>query len=86
MAELYLAGADRARADEIVRYARSRLGEDAMRATSWAALRRAVRAPRRPGRAAAAAPAEDPDLASARAALAAAQLIQSTSAPKGATP
>jgi hypothetical protein len=86
VAQLYLAGGDRARADEIARYARSRLGEAAMRAAPWNAIRRAVRT--RPGPAAsdASAAPEDPDLAAARAALAAARLVQASPTPKGAKP
>jgi len=85
VAQLYLAGSDRARADEIVRYARSRLGEATLRSATWAALRRAVRD--RPAPAGAQAPAaDDPDLAGARAALTAARLVQTPPLEKGATP
>lgn len=86
VAALYLAAGDRARADEIVRYARSRLGAAAMQAPAWAALRRRVRgAPAAAARAGA--PAQDQDLAAARAALDAARLVASEKpVRKGATP
>lgn len=86
--ELYLAGGDRARADEVVRYARSRLSDASMRAAVWTGLRRAVRpTPTLPSAAnrASPSPGTDLDLASARAALDAAHLIPSTSR-KGAPP
>lgn len=85
VAELYLEAGDRARADEIVRYARVKLGEAAMKRPIWAALRRGVRAA--PRTASAAAPEEDPDVSAARAALDAAKVV--SAAPKkrkGATP
>jgi hypothetical protein len=86
VAGLYLAAGDRARADEIVRYARSRLGEAAMRTGAWVTLRRAVRGPPRPATPAAEAIAPDPDLASAQAAVAAARLVATPPARKGAMP
>jgi hypothetical protein len=87
VAELYLEAGDRARADEIVRYARSRLGEAAMKRPIWAALRRGVRVTTPAEPAPAAGP--DPDIAAAQAAVQAARLV--TAAPaapqkKGATP
>ncbi len=87
VAELYLEAGDRARADEIVRYARSRMGEAAMKRPIWAALRRGVRFTPPAGPAASAGP--DGDLTAAQAALDAARLV--TAAPaapkkKGATP
>ena len=85
VAGLYLAAGDRARADEIVRYARSKLGAAAMQAPPWAALRRRVRGG--PATARSAAPAQDPDLAAARGALDAARLVTSQQpVRKGATP
>jgi hypothetical protein len=85
VAGLYLAAGDRARADEIVRYARSKLGAAAMGAPAWAALRRRVRGA--PTAARAAPPTQDPDLADARGALDAARLVTSQQPlRKGATP
>lgn len=88
MATLYLAAGDRAHADEIVRYARSRLPEASLRTAAWMGLRRGVRPPAPPSTAAPdAAEQPDPDLAAAEAALAAARLV--TAPPvtkKGATP
>jgi hypothetical protein len=84
VAALYLDGGDRVRAEEIVRFARSRLGEAALRAPEWRAMRRAVRVPR--GRAApprgAPPSSPDPELSAARSALDAARLAQ----PKGERP
>jgi len=85
VAGLYLAADDRARADEIVRYARSKLGAAAMQAPAWAALRRRVRGA--PAAARAAPPPQDADLAAARGALDAARLVTSQQPVRnGATP
>lgn len=85
VAGLYLAAGDRARADEIVRYARSKLTAATMREPAWSALRRGVRpAPAAPS---AAPRTEDADLTAARAALEAARLVTPEQpARKGATP
>lgn len=86
VAELYLEAGDRARADEIVRYARSRLGEAAMKRPIWTALRRGLRpAPATPAAAPAPAP-EDADVSTARAALDAARLVAAPPQEKGAKP
>lgn len=75
VAELYLEAGDRARADEIVRYARSKMGEAAMKRPIWAALRRGIR-PSAPAPAPAAGEsAEATELSAANAAVAAARLI-----------
>jgi hypothetical protein len=82
IAQLYLAGGDRVRADEVLRFAGTRLPRAALTAPGWTAVARALRA--RPGAPAPAAPAgPDPDLAGARAALDAARLA---SLRKGTTP
>jgi hypothetical protein len=92
VAALYLQGNDRVRADEIIRYARSRLGEPAMKDPVWAALRKTVRAgAARAARAATRDAAEpsapaDPDLAGAQAAVSAARLLQPPHAQEGAKP
>jgi len=71
--ELYLAGGDRVRADEVLRFARTKLSKKELAAPGWAALARALRGPAAaPDRVPA--PDEDPDLAAARAALDAAKL------------
>lgn len=83
VASLYLAGGDRARAEEIVRFAGSRLGAAALRAPAWRDIRRTLRVPRRgPAPAPRGAAAPDPDLSAARAALDAARLVQ----PRGEKP
>jgi hypothetical protein len=84
VAELYLEAEDRARADEIVRYARSRFGEAAMKRPIWAALRRAVRATRSAEGPASDTP--DSDVTAAQAALDAAKLVTAAPKKKGATP
>jgi hypothetical protein len=98
VAALYLQGRDRVRADEIVRYARSKLGEAAMKNPGWAALRKAVRAgavkaarvasrPAAEGAPAAEPPEpSDPDLAGAQAAVSAARLALPPPAQEGAQP
>jgi len=86
IASLYLAGGDRARADEIVRYARSRLGDGAMRVAEWAALRSGLRRPAASLGSTPAPDAPDSDLAAARGALAASRAISTPTARKGATP
>ncbi len=95
VAGLYLKGNDRVRADEIIRYARSRLGEASMKDPTWAAMRKAVRAgavkaARSAARATApadepSAPA-DPDLAGAQAAVSAARLLNPPPAQEGIKP
>jgi len=72
VARLFLAGGDRVRAEEIVRFAGTRLSAAELARPEWAALRRAVRP-----RPAAQPPADikDPDLEAARAALEAARLV-----------
>jgi hypothetical protein len=82
---LFLAAGDRARADEIFRYARSKLGTAGMQAPPWVALRRRIRGA--PAAVPAAAPTQDVDLAAARGALDAARLVTSQQpVRKGATP
>ncbi|MFO0580812.1 MAG: hypothetical protein U0229_00920 [Anaeromyxobacter sp.] len=71
--QLYLAGGDRVRAGEILRFARTRLTKRELATPAWTALARALRTPSddasHPAN-----PADDPDLAAARAALEAAKL------------
>lgn len=98
MAGLFLQGNDRVRADEIVRYARSKLGEPAMKDPVWTALRKAVRAGAIKAAKAAGRPADapaptadppapaDPDLSGAQAAVSAARLLQPSPAQEGAKP
>jgi hypothetical protein len=69
---LYLEGADRARADEIYRYARVHLGDATLRAPRWAALKKELRPPPRP---APPAEGEDPVITAAKAAVEAARLL-----------
>jgi hypothetical protein len=68
---LYLAAGDRARAEEIVLFARARLGAAALARPEWARARRALKAERAAARRA----VPDADLASAQAALEAARLV-----------
>jgi len=82
---LYLAGADRARAEEIYRYARTRLGDAALRAPRWVALKKDLRPSPRP------APpppsdGEDPVVTAATAALEAARLVPPPPPTPGAKP
>jgi len=76
VAQLYVEGGDRIRADEILRFARTRLTKAEMASPGWTGVAQALK---RPGRAARAAPAVvttsvDTDLAAARAALDSARL------------
>jgi len=80
IARLYLDGGDRVRADEVLRFARTRLPGAELTTAGWTAVARALRARPRPP--AAAAP-PDPDLAAARAALDTARLANLR---KGAAP
>ena len=75
VAELYLAGGDRARAEEILRFARTRLAAPDLARPPWAAIRRALHPTPAPAPAPIRAPAEDPDLQAARAALEASRLV-----------
>jgi tetratricopeptide (TPR) repeat protein len=73
VARLFLDGGDRVRAEEIVRFAATRLSPSQLARPEWAALRRAV-APPRGARKPASGDGPDPDLEAARAALEAARL------------
>jgi hypothetical protein len=73
MAGLFVAAGDRARAEEIVLFARTHLDRATWRADGWDALQKGLRRPPPPPPAPAAEPT-DPDLAAAQAALEAARL------------
>lgn len=83
VAELYLEGGDRTRAEEILRFARTRLPARELASPGWLRLRAACSAPRPAPAASAPDPAQDPDLTAARAAVDAARLSQAL---KGARP
>jgi hypothetical protein len=72
IAGLFVAGGDRARAEEILQFARSRLDRATWKRDGWEALQRALRRPVPPR------PTEtiDPDIQSARTTVEAARLIQ----------
>jgi hypothetical protein len=73
VASLYVAAGDRARAEEIVLFARARLGPSALSGPEWARIRRGLKAERSAPRRA----APDADLVSAEAVLEAARLATS---------
>lgn len=74
VARLFLAGGDRARAEEIVLFARGHVDRATWRRDGWEELQRGLRRP--PAPAPPPAPAADHDLEAARAALEAARLLQ----------
>ncbi len=74
VAGLFLAGGDRARAEEIILFARGHLDRATWRRDGWEGLQRGLRQP--PAPAPQPAPAADPDLDAARAALESARLLQ----------
>jgi hypothetical protein len=72
IAQLYVDGGDRVRADEVFRFARTRLPRPELSSAGWTAVARALRV--RPSSPSPATAAADPDLAAARAALDTARL------------
>jgi len=79
MAGLFLAGGDRARAEEIVLFARTHLDKATWRREGWEALQKSLHRPRpataAPSTSSPQAPAADADLAAAQAAVEAARLV-----------
>ena len=80
-ARLYLAGRDRARADEIVAFARTRVSSAEWSSPAWQAVRRALRAADRPAAAPDRSEGPPPELGAARAAADAARLVTIRRAP-----
>jgi hypothetical protein len=79
MAGLFVAGGDRARAEEIVLFARTHLDKATWRREGWEALQKSLHRPRpataAPSTSSPQAPAADADLAAAQAAVEAARLV-----------
>jgi tetratricopeptide (TPR) repeat protein len=74
VAGLFVQGGDRARAEEIILFARGRLDRATWKRDGWEGLQRSLRRPSPP--ASPAAPPEDPDVAAARGAVESARLLQ----------
>ena len=94
VASLYIRGGDLVRADEIIRYARSKIAEANMKDPAWSAMRKAVKKAAIARAAVADEPAQaepekspvDPDLENASSAVTAARLLMSPPAQEGAKP
>jgi hypothetical protein len=76
VAGLFIAGGDRARGEEIVLFARSRLDQATWRRDGWDALLRGLRRPPQPPRPTESTEITDPDVAKARATVEAARFVQ----------